>query len=125
MKYVDGFVLVIPEDKLDAYRKMAEEGAKIWRKHGALQYIECVGEDLNPQAPGGMDVLTFPRLTGAQPGETVVFSYIMFNSREHRDEVNANVMKDPSMSPGQSGGEEMPFDMSRMAYGGFEVIVEG
>lgn len=125
MKYVDGFVVAIPEDKVEAYRKIAEEGARIWKKHGALEYVECVGEDLNPEPPGGMELRTFPQLAGARPGETVIFSYIVFNSREHRDEVNAAVMNDPAMSPEQAGSWEMPYDMARMAYGGFEVIVEG
>lgn len=127
MKYVDGFVLVVPEKNMEAYRQMAEQAGKVWKKHGALEYIECVGEDLNPAVPQGvppeMKGVTFPQLAGTKPGETVVFSYILFNSRQHRDEVNARVMQDSYMTS-QSPGQEMPFDMKRMAYGGFQVIVE-
>jgi uncharacterized protein YbaA (DUF1428 family) len=126
MKYVDGFVLVVPEKNLPAYRKMAEEAGKIWKKHGALEYIESVGEDFNPNVPPEMTEMkgvTFPQMAGTRTGETVVFSYILFNSRQHRDEVNAKVMEDPFMTS-QSQGQEMPFDMKRAAYGGFEVIVE-
>ena len=124
MKYVDGFVLVVPEKNLPAYRKLAEAAGKIWKKHGALEYIECVGEDLNPDVPAEMKGITFPQMAGVKPGETVVFSYILFNSRQHRDEVNAKVMKDPFMTAQGQSGQEMPFDMKRAAYGGFEVIVE-
>ena len=127
MKYVDGFVIAIPEKNLPAYRKMAQEAGKIWKKHGALEYIESVGEDLNPDVPAEMAEMkgvTFLQMVGAKPGETIVFSYILFNSRQHRDEVNAKVMKDPFMNSDQQKGQEMPFDMKRMAYGGFEVIVE-
>ena len=124
MKYVDGFVIAIPEKNLPAYRKMAEEAGKIWKKYGALEYIESVGEDLNPNVPAEMKGTTFPQIAGARSGETVVFSYILFNSRQHRDEVNAKVMKDPYMNPDKQRDQEMPFDVKRMAYGGFEVIVE-
>ena len=127
MKYVDGFVIVLPEKNLPAYRKMAEEAGRIWKKYGALEYIESVGEDLDPDVPDvpvEMKGVTFPQMAGAKSGETVVFSYILFNSRQHRDEVNARVMKDPFMSSEQQKGQEMPFDMKRLAYGGFEVIVE-
>jgi uncharacterized protein YbaA (DUF1428 family) len=124
MKYVDGFVLVVPEKNLPAYRKTAEEAAKIWKKYGALEYIESVGEDLNPDVPPEMKGVTFPQMAGARPAETVVFSYILFNSRQHRDEVNAKVMKDPFMTSQPQTAQEMPFDMKRTAYGGFDVIVE-
>lgn len=126
MKYVDGFVLVVPEKNLPAYRKMAEEGGKIWKKYGALEYIESVGEDLNPDVPPEMKGVTFPQMAGANPGETVVFSYIVFKSRQHRDEVNARVMKEME-AEGQkpeNRDKPMPFDMKRAAYGGFGVIVE-
>ena len=126
MKYVDGFVIVLPEKNLPAYRKLAEESGKIWKKHGALEYIESVGEDLNPDVPAEMAEMkgiTFLQMAGAKPGETIVFSYILFNSRQHRDEVNAKVMEDPFMTS-QSPSQEMPFDMKRMAYGGFNVIAE-
>ena len=129
MKYVDGFVLVVPEKNLPAYRKMAEEAGKIWKKYGALEYIESVGEDLNPDVPdvpAEMKGVTFPQMAGAKPGETVVFSYILFNSRQHRDEVNAKVMKEmeAEMNKPENKDKPMPFDMKRLARGGFEVIVE-
>ena len=126
MKYVDGFVLVMPVENLPAYRKMAEGAAKIWKKYGALEYIESVGEDLNPDVLEEMKRVTFPQIAGAKPGETVVFSYILFNSRQHRDEVNAKVMKEmeAEMNKPENKDKPMPFDMKRLAYGGFEVIVE-
>jgi uncharacterized protein YbaA (DUF1428 family) len=114
----------VPEKNLPAYRKMAEEAGKIWKKHGALECIESVGEDLNPDVPAEMKGTTFPQIAGAKPGEAVVFSYILYNSRQHRDKVNARVMKDPYMTAPQQKEKEMPFDLKRMAYGGFDVIVE-
>lgn len=121
-QYVDGFVLVVPKKKLAAYRRMAKEGANLWLKYGALDYKECVGDDLKPDM-GGMKVLTFPQMTKLKPSETVVFSYITYKSRAHRDQVNAKVMKDPSMNDPKNKDKPMPFDMKRMAYGGFKVIV--
>ncbi len=121
MKYVDGFVIAVPEKNLPEYRKMAEMGEKLWKKHGALEYFECVGDDLNPEGAG----IKFPQMVDAGPGETVVFSFIVFKSRAHRDEVNAKVMKDPWMDSPEMKDKPMPFDMKRMAYGGFNVIVEG
>lgn len=120
-RYVDGFVIPVPNDKLDAYREMAAEGGKLWIEHGALEYFEGVGDDMEPDMDG-MSVRTFPQLADAGDDETVVFSFIVFESREHRDEVNAQVMEDPAMDPEQFA-EEMPFDMERMAYGGFRSIV--
>ena len=126
MKYVDGFVIVVPEKNLPAYRKMAEEAGKIWKKHGALEYIESVGEDLNPDVAAEMKRVTFPQIAGAKPGETVVFSYILFNSRKHRDEVNAKVMAEMEVEMNKPENRDKPmlFDMKRTAYGGFNVIVE-
>jgi len=126
MKYVDGFVLVVSEKDLPAYRKMAEEAGEIWKKYGALEYIESVGEDLAPDVPAEMKGVTFPQMAGTKPGETVVFSYILFSSRQHRDEVNAKVMKEMEtvMNKPENKNKPMPFDMKRVAYGGFEVIVE-
>jgi alkaline phosphatase len=123
MHYVDGFLLVVPKKKLAAYRKMATLGAKMWKKYGALDYKECVGDDLNSSAMGGF-TFSFPKAVKLKPGEVVIFSYIVFKSRAHRDRVNAKVMADPSMDPAQYEGKAMPFDMKRMAYGGFTVIVE-
>jgi len=114
--YVDGFVLAVPKRSLAAYKKMATLGAKVWREHGALEYRECVGEDLDVKG-----VMPFAKTVSAKAGETVVFAWITFKSRAHRDQVNAKVMKDPRMK----GPANMPFDLKRMAYGGFKVLVEG
>ena len=125
MKYVDGFVMAVPEKNMPAYRKMAEKAGKLWKKHGALEYFECAGDDLNPELPPGMMGIRFPKMVGAGPGETVVFSFIIFKSRAHRDEVNAKVMEDPVMNDPEWKDMPMPFDMKKVAYGGFKVIVEG
>lgn len=116
--YVDGFVLPVPKKNLNAYRRMAEKASKIWREHGALEYRECVGEDLKVKV--GM-----PFLKGikTKPGETVVFAYIVYKSRAHRDRVNAKVMSDPRIRDMCDPGD-MPFDCNRMLYGGFTTIVE-
>lgn len=118
MRYVDGFVLPIPRKNVAAYRRIAQKAGKIWHEHGALEYRECVGEDLKVKMG-----LPFPRLTKVKPGETVVFSWIVYKSRTHRDRVNAKVMKDPRMAKMMESGP-MPFDVKRMAYGGFEVLVD-
>jgi uncharacterized protein YbaA (DUF1428 family) len=116
MNYVDGFVIPVPRKKLAAYRRMAQQGAKIWRDHGALEYRECVGEDLNTKM--GMP---FVRAIKTKPGETIIFSWIVFKSRAHRDRVNAKVMKDPRL--GGMDEKDMPYDLKRMVYGGFKIIV--
>jgi len=116
--YVDGFVLAVPKKKIRAYKRLAEKAARVWRKHGALDYVEAVGNDLGSKWAG----IKFPRTVKAKPSETVVFSYIVFKDRKHRDMVNAKVMKDPLMKDAQP--EQMPFDMKRMVYGGFRVLVE-
>ncbi len=120
--YVDGFVIAIPNKNIEAYRIMAEGGAKLWMKHGAVEYVECVGDDLTPDM-SGMPFLPFPKLAKTKPDETVVFSYIVYKSRAHRDQVNARVMKDPAMNDPKQKDKPMPFEMKRMAYGGFKVIV--
>lgn len=120
-KYVDGYVIVIPKKNLEAYKKMATVGAKVWMKYGALDYKECVIEDAKPPHV----VLPFGKLANAGKNETVVFSYILYKSRAHRDMVNKKVMKDPMMDQKKWENKPMPFDMKRMAYGGFEVIVDG
>lgn len=125
-KYVDGFVLVVPKNKISEYKKMAKEGAEVWKKHGALSYFECMGEDLKPKSmDGGPKPLSFTKMTKAKPNESIWFSFITFKSKKHRDEVNAAVMK--SMGEKYEKNQEMvmPFDIKRMAYGGFEVEVEG
>lgn len=116
-KYVDGFVLVVPKDKVEEYRKMAQEGAEAWMRHGALNYKECMLEHPNPEHV----TLPFPKLAQASDNETVWFSYIEFKDRAHRDEVNAKVMKE--MEEKYDENQEMPFDMNKMSYGGFEVMV--
>jgi uncharacterized protein YbaA (DUF1428 family) len=122
-KYVDGFVLVVPADKADAYKKMAEMGRDAWMKHGALQYFECRSNDLKPQEMGDEKTRLFGDMAGAKEGEDVWFSFIVFESKEHRDQVNAKVMEE--MGENFDPGFEMPTDMTRMAYGGFTVEVEG
>jgi alkaline phosphatase len=117
MAYVDGFLIPVPKKKLAQYRKMALWGRKLWMKHGAVQYFECVGDDLK-KIPCGVP---FPKLLKLKPDETAMFSFIIYKSRAHRDKVNALVMKDPSM---QGPPPEMPFDVKKMAYGGFQAIVE-
>ncbi len=118
MRYVDGFVLPVPKKNLPAYRRMAEKAGKIWREHGALDYKECAGDDLNVKCG-----VPFPRQIKLKPGETVVFAYIVFKSRAHRDRVNAKVMKDPRLAASMDG-KSMPFDAKRMVYGGFTVLVD-
>jgi uncharacterized protein YbaA (DUF1428 family) len=118
MKYVDGFVLAVPKKNLPAYRRMAQKASKVWRDHGALEYRECAGDDLN--VPMGVP---FPKQMKAKAGETVVFAYIVYKSRAHRDSVNAKVMKDPRLS-NMCDPKDMPFDCKRMVYGGFTTIVE-
>ena len=120
MKYVDGFVIVVPEKNLPAYREMAKQGAKIWKKYGALEYFECIGDDMTPE----WAKMTFPKMAKAKEGETVIFSFIVYKSKADRDTVNAKVMQDPTMNDPQFKDKPMPFDMKRMAYGGFRVIVE-
>jgi len=122
-KYVDGFVLVVPKNKVADYKKMAAEGARMWKKYGALEYMECMGEDLVPQEMGGMKPLAFTKMAKAAPNETVWFSFIVFKSKKHRNEVNAKVMKEMSKQMEKYKDVPMPFDMKRMAYGGFKVIV--
>jgi len=124
-KYVDGFVLVVPKGKEDDYRKMAEDGRDSWMKHGALQYFECRGDDLKQQEMGDEKSRAFAELAGTTDEENVWFSFIVFNSREHRDEVNAKVMAEMNESYDENSNFVMPVDMQKMAYGGFEVVVEG
>lgn len=116
-QYVDGFVLPISKKKLPAYRKMATAASKVWRDHGALDYRECVGEDLAVKM--GMP---FSKQLRLKAGETVVFAWILYKSRAHRDKVNAKVMKDPRLAE-MCDPNDTPFDVSRMCYGGFETIV--
>jgi uncharacterized protein YbaA (DUF1428 family) len=115
--YADGFVIPIKRTKIAAYRRMAAKAAAVWRDHGALDYKECVGDDLSPQFG-----LSFPRGIKAKAGETVLFSWITYKSRRHRDQVNAKVMKDPRLAE-MCDPKNSPFDVKRMLYGGFKVLV--
>jgi uncharacterized protein YbaA (DUF1428 family) len=116
-QYVDGFVLPVPKKNLAAYRRMAQKAAKIWREYGALDYKECAGDDLNVKFG-----LPFPRGIKSKAGETVVFAYIVYKSRAHRDKVCRKIMKDPRLAE-MCDPKKMPFNPSRMLYGGFKVIV--
>lgn len=116
-QYVDGYVLPVPKKNLAAYRRMAQDGGKIWRKHGALEYRECVGEDLKVKWG-----TPFPKQLKTKPSETVVFAWIVFKSRAHRDRVNALVMKDPALK--MPASKKMPFDPDRMLFGGFTLLVD-
>ncbi len=117
MNYVDGFLLPVPKKKLDAYRRMAQKASKIWLEHGALDYREAVGDDLNVKCG-----LPFHKGTKVKAGETVVFAYIVYKSKGHRDKVNAKVMKDPRIQE-MCDPKDTPFDAKRMMYGGFKTIV--
>ena len=117
-RYVDGFVVPVPREKVDAYVDMAREAGKLWREHGALEFRECVAEDVEMG-----EVTSFPRSVQLEQGEIVVFSWIVFESREHRDRVNEDVMKDARLEAMMSSGD-VPFDAKRMVYGGFELVVD-
>jgi uncharacterized protein YbaA (DUF1428 family) len=119
MKYVDGFVLPVPKKNLQAYRRMAQKAGEIWREHGALEFRECVADDVKVGK-----ITSFPQSVKLKRGETVVFSWIVFKSRAHRDRVNAKVMKDPRLAE-MMDAKSMPFDGKRMIYGGFQVLVDG
>lgn len=124
-KYVDGFVLVVPKGKAAEYAEMAKMGKDSWMKHGALQYFECKGNDLVQHEMGDQKSRAFEEMSGASAGEDVWFSFIVFESKEHRDEVNAKVMKEMGEEYDEQSNFVMPNDMTKMAYGGFEVVVEG
>lgn len=124
-KYVDGFVLVVPKGKEAEYQKMAEMGRDAWMKHGALQYFECRGDDLKPQEMGEEKSRTFTEIADASGDENVWFSFIVFESKQHRDEVNKKVMAEMEEQYKDQTDFEMPIQSSRMAYGGFDVAVEG
>ena len=117
MRYVDGFVVPVPKKNLPAYRRLSKAAGKVWRDHGALDYREYVAEDVKVGK-----WTSFPRSVKLKPGETVVFSWIIYKSRAHRDRVNAKVMKDPRLAK-MMDPKAMPFDGKRMIYGGFEFLV--
>lgn len=118
MPYVDGFVLAVPKRKVPAYKRIATKAGKIWREHGALEYRECVGDDLAVKMG-----LPFPKLVRPKSGETIVFSWIVYKSRAHRDAVNARAMADPRLAK-MANPKAMPFDTKRMIFGGFKTFVE-
>lgn len=117
-RYVDGFVLPLRKKNVKMYRSIAQKAGKVWREHGALEYFECIGDDLKIKGTG-----SFLRQAKSKPGETVVFAWITYKSRAHRDRVNAKVMKDPRLAK-MMDPKAMPFDVKRMAYGGFKVLVD-
>lgn len=120
MSYVDGFVVPVPEGNLKQYRTISQKAGKIWKEHGALQYVEAVGDDLDVQFGA-----SFKKVIKPKPGETVIFSFIVFKSRADRDKVNAKVMADPRMNKMmEAAGGEMPFDVKRMLYGGFKSLID-
>ena len=117
MRYVDGYVFPVPKKKIAAYRNIARKAGKIWREHGALEYFECGGDDLNVKG-----MRSFPKQIRSKPGETVFFSFIVYRSKGHRNSVNAKVMKDPRIA--KMITKPMPVDMKRMVYGGFKALVD-
>lgn len=118
MNYVDGFVVPVPTKNLAAYRRMSQKAGKVWREYGALAYTECVGDDVKPGK-----LTSFPQSVKLKPGETVVFAWIVYKSRAHRDKINAKVMKDPRLAE-MMEPKSMPFDAKRMIWGGFKTFVE-
>jgi uncharacterized protein YbaA (DUF1428 family) len=118
MRYVDGYVVPVPRKNLKAYRAMAQKAGKVWRDHGALEYIECVGDDVKPGKH-----TSFPQSVKLKKGETVIFAYIVYKSRAQRDRVNARVMKDKRLAP-MMDLKKLPFDGKRMFWGGFKVLVD-
>lgn len=116
MAYVDGFIVAVPKDRIDDYRKLAELAGSIWKEHGALSYVECAADDV----PYG-ELTSFPRAVQQEDGETVFFSWITYESREARDAINAKVMADPRLKPDDM--QSPPFDGKRMIYGGFRAVV--
>jgi len=118
MHYFDGFVVPVPRKKLDAYRRMAKTASKVWREHGALEYVECIADDVKPGK-----VTSFPQSVKLKPGETVVFAYVVYKSRAQRDRVMAKVMKDPRLA-NMMYPKKMPFDAKRMFWGGFKGLIE-
>ena len=118
MQYVDGFVLAVPKKNLDAYSRMSKAAGKVWREHGALQYVEAVGDDLKKKFG-----VSFEKIMKVKKGEAVIFSWIVYKSRKHRDQVNKKVMADPRLNEMMEPGS-MPFDVKRMVYGGFNFLVD-
>ena len=113
-RYVDGYVLPVPKKKLDEYRRIARRAGKVWKEHGALEYVECVAEDVKPGK-----LTSFPQSVKLKRGETVIFAYVFYKSRAHRDRVNKKVMEDPRLADMMTPGS-MPFDTKRLIWGGFK-----
>ena len=124
-KYVDGFVFVVPNDQEEEYKKMAEEGARMWKSYGALEYFECKADDIIPKPMGDFSQLGFPALTKVKPDETVWFSFIVYRSKKQRDEINAKVNLEMEKEMAKHPDTPIPFEMDRFSSGGFEVVVEG
>jgi len=118
MKYIDGYVVPVPKKKLAAYRALARKAGKVWREHGALEYVECVADDVKPGK-----YTSFPQSVKLKKNETVIFAYIVYKSRAQRDRINAKVMKDPRMNE-MGDIKDMPFDFKRMFWGGFKTLVD-
>jgi len=117
-RYVEGFVIPLPKEKVAAYRRISRKAGKVWREHGAVEYVECIADETNEQ-----NTPAFAKSVKAKPGEVVVFSWIVYKSRAHRDRVTTKVMSDPRLA-GMMNNDAMPFDVKRMMYGGFKAIVE-
>ena len=117
-KYVDGFLIPIAKGRVNEYREMAQRGGEIWKELGALEYYECIGDDLDVE-----DMVSFKKVANTSEDETVIFTWIVVESKEHRDRVNAAVMNDPRIKEMMESGAEPPFDYRRMAYGGFKTLV--
>ena len=117
-RYIDGFVVPVPKKNVDAYRRMARKAGKVWREYGALEYIECLADDVKPGK-----VTSFPQSVKLKAGETVAFSWIVYKSRKQRDKVNAKVMKDPRLAA-MMDPKKLPFDGKRMFWGGFKTLIE-
>ena len=117
MAYVDGFLLTVPARKLAVYRRIAAKAGKVWREHGALEYRECVGDDVKTKMG-----TPFPKVAKAKKGEVVIFSWVVYKSRAHRDRILPKIMQDKRLT--SMGPKDMPFDMKRMSYGGFKVLVD-
>jgi uncharacterized protein YbaA (DUF1428 family) len=118
-RYVDGFVVPVPKKNVQAYRRMAQKAGKVWKEHGAVDFVECIADDVKPGK-----TTSFPQSVKLKAGEVVVFSWIVFKSRAHRDRVNKKVMADPRLNE-MMDMKSMPFDAKRMIYGGFAVLVQG
>lgn len=118
MSYVDGYVLPVPSEKLDTYKKMARKAGKIWMEHGALQYVECIADDVKPGK-----LTSFPQAVKLKDGEVVVFSWIVYRNRRERDRVNKQAMSDPRLAD-MADPKNLPFDGKRMFWGGFKPAVE-